>query len=364
MSTPMDRDGVNRSERPGAADQQASQHVHDESVTTGRSAPDLDAGRGSDEPTRAYDAPRVDDRTTTGARQGDGAAGQDREVVQRDFVDREYVATEHGGRGAIVGDHDQDRDGRDDRDARDRDRDADRGGLFGRDKDRDGDADAADRDRDGELRRDRDRDTDRDATVAAPVAGATSPEAARAARHEVVAREKEEFGGMKFGSAFFGWLCAMGMTVLLTALVAGAGAALGLGGQVDPEQAAQENAGTIGIAGAIAVLVILLIAYYCGGYVAGRMARFSGAKQGIAVWLWAIIVAIIVAIITAIAGAQWNILANVNTFPRLPFSEGELTTAGIITAVGALLVSLLGAVLGGVAGMRYHRKVDRAGFGR
>lgn len=194
-----------------------------------------------------------------------------------------------------------------------------------------------------------------------------APVSDKTVREEVVAREKEEFGGMKFGSAFFGWLAATGMAVILTALVAGAGAALGLGTDTSAEevaQGAQQNAGEIGIAGGIAVLVILLIAYYCGGYVAGRMARFSGAKQGIAVWLWALIIAIIAAIIGAIAGAQWNILANLNSFPRLPFGEGELTVAGIITAVAALVASLVGAVLGGLAGMRFHRKVDRVGLGR
>lgn len=189
----------------------------------------------------------------------------------------------------------------------------------------------------------------------------------RVLREDVIAREKEEFGGMKFGTAFFGWLTATGTAVLLTALVAGTGAAIGLGTNADPNEVADgaaQNADTIGIVGAIAVLVILLIAYYAGGYVAGRMARFSGAKQGIAVWLWALIVAVILAIVSAIAGSQWNLLANLNTFPRLPFSEGELTTVGIITAVAALLVSLGGAVLGGLAGMRFHRKVDRVGLGR
>ena len=65
----------------------------------------------------------------------------------------------------------------------------------------------------------------------------------------------------------------------------------------------------------------------------------------------------------AIAGSNLNVLANLNAFPRLPFNEGDLTLVGIITAVSALLVSLLGAVLGGLAGMRFHRKVDRAGYG-
>ena len=279
MSTPMDRDPADRDARRDA-DRLAAEHVHDDTVATGRPAPDLDAGRGNDEPTAVHRTAPVDDRTTSGDRTSSGR---------------------------LVEEH---------------------------------------------------------ATTDDPAVVGSSPEAARAARHEVVAREKEEFGGMKFGSAFFGWLSAMGMTVLLTALVAGAGAALGLGSQMDTEEAAQENAGTIGIVGIIAVAVILLVSYYCGGYVAGRMSRFSGAKQGLAVWLWALVVAIVVAIITAIAGAQWNILANVNTFPRLPFNEGELTTAGIITAVAALVLSLVGAILGGLAGMRYHRRVDRAGFGR
>jgi hypothetical protein len=186
-------------------------------------------------------------------------------------------------------------------------------------------------------------------------------------REEVVAREKERYGGVKVGSAFFGWLTATGTAVLLTALVAGAGAAVGLGvaGSTDEAaKAANQNATTVGLVGAIALIVIMLIAYYCGGYVAGRMARFNGARQGLAVWLWAVIIAIVVAIIAAISGAQFDILANVNAFPRIPINEGTLTTGGIITVVLVALASLGGAILGGIAGMRFHRRVDRAGLGR
>jgi hypothetical protein len=53
----------------------------------------------------------------------------------------------------------------------------------------------------------------------------------------------------------------------------------------------------------------------------------------------------------------------VNSFPRLPLNEGTLTTGGIIVAVGVVAASLIGALLGGLAGMRYHRRVDRAGLG-
>src|SRR5215210_2087112 len=104
-------------------------------------------------------------------------------------------------------------------------------------------------------------------------------------RREVVARQKEEFGGMKFGSAIFGWLAATGMAVLLTALVAGAGTALGLGRNVNNTAPTAGDVQTVGLVGGIVLLVIVFIAYLSGGYVAGRMARFNGVRQGIAVWL-------------------------------------------------------------------------------
>jgi len=207
----------------------------------------------------------------------------------------------------------------------------------------------------------------------APVYDSTSTDAAVAVdgthtlRHDVQEREKQEFGGVKFGSAFFGWLTATGTAVLLTALVSAAGAAVGLGtnGSADSAaDAAADNAGTVGIVGAIALVVVIFIAYLAGGYVAGRMARFSGAKQGLAVWLWAVVIAVVVAIIAAIAGSQFNVLANLDSFPRIPLDEGSVTAAGIITAVAVAVVSLIGAILGGLAGMRYHRKIDRVGLGR
>lgn len=196
--------------------------------------------------------------------------------------------------------------------------------------------------------------------------GAVPVEPRSSLREEVAEREQERFGGVKIGSAFFGWLTAMGTAVLLTALVAATGAAIGLGGGdlEEATDAAAENAETVGIIGAIALIAIMLVAYYCGGYVAGRMARFNGAKQGVAVWVWAVVIAIVVAILAAIGGANFDILANVNGFPRIPISEGQLTTASIVTALLVAAASLGGAILGGLAGMRYHRRVDRVGLGR
>jgi hypothetical protein len=183
-------------------------------------------------------------------------------------------------------------------------------------------------------------------------------------RREVVAREKERFGGMQFGACFFGWLTASGMAVLLTALLAAAGAGVGLANNIDPANPDASQADTIGLIGAIVILAIIFVAYYAGGYVAGRMARFNGARQGVGVFLWAVIIAVVVAVLGLLAGAQFNLLANLNTFPRIPVNEGDLTTAGLLTAVAVAIVALVGAILGGVTGMRFHRRVDKEGLGR
>lgn len=185
-------------------------------------------------------------------------------------------------------------------------------------------------------------------------------------RDEVLAREEERFGGFKFGSAFFGWLTAMGTAVLLTAVAAAIGGAIGYGSGLSVDEAAEVAAadpGTVTVISAIVVGLVLLIAYFAGGYVAGRMARFSGVKQGVAVWLWAVVIAILVAIVTAVAGSQWDILASLNSFPRFPVTAETATLTGILTAIGAAVIALAGAILGGMAGMRFHRRVDRVGLG-
>jgi len=185
-------------------------------------------------------------------------------------------------------------------------------------------------------------------------------------RKSVVRRQKEEHGGVKIGSAFFGFLTAVGVGVLLTALIAAAGTAVGLSTGTtasDAADAASGSTSTVSVVGAIALLVIIFVAYYCGGYVASRMARFNGVKQGLAVWVWALLIAVAVAVLGAVAGDKYDILGQLNSFPRIPVSEGTLTTAGIIAVVAVVLASLAGALLGGLAGMRFHRKVDRTGLG-
>lgn len=187
-------------------------------------------------------------------------------------------------------------------------------------------------------------------------------------RKTVVAREKEAAGGVKIGSAFFGWLVATGMTVVLTALLAAVAGGLNL--VSSPEElsdTAQSNgvsADEIGWGATIVVLAVVFLAYLAGGYVSGRMARFNGARQGVAVFGWSVVVAIVVAILGAVAGSQYNVLSEINSFPNVPSSLEGLTLQGVVVLVGVVVVALVGAVLGGLTGMRYHRRLDKAGLGR
>ena len=173
-----------------------------------------------------------------------------------------------------------------------------------------------------------------------------------------VERQHDEHGGLNWGAAFFGWLVAVGMAVLLTALLSAAGAAVAIS-ELETTGQAINNADTIGLASGIALLVIALVAYFAGGYVAGRMSRFDGARQGLGVWLWAIIVTIVLALIGLIAGEEWNVFAGLD-LPRVPIDE-DATTGGILLLVAVLLGTLLAAIAGGKAGEQYHRRVDRAG---
>jgi prepilin-type processing-associated H-X9-DG protein len=169
-------------------------------------------------------------------------------------------------------------------------------------------------------------------------------------------RQHEKFGGISWGSTFFGWLSAAGLTALLAGLLGATGAGLALNNVGD--KAIGSKAETIGIAGGIGLLVILALAYFCGGYVAGRMARFDGARQGLGVWLWGLIAAVAVALLAVIGGSKYNLLDALN-LPRIPVDSGSLTTAGLIALIASLVVTLLAGIAGGKTGERFHRKVDR-----
>ena len=172
-------------------------------------------------------------------------------------------------------------------------------------------------------------------------------------------RQRDEFGGVSWLSAIVGWLAAAGLAAILTGILGAAGAVLAV--TEVGRGVTDADAETIGLAGGIALLVVLAIAYAFGGYAAGRMARFDGARQGVAVWIVGILAAGVIALLTLIGGAEYNVLDRLN-LPRIPIDSGTLTTGGLVALLASIVVTLVAAMAGGKAGERFHRKVDRAGI--
>jgi hypothetical protein len=173
---------------------------------------------------------------------------------------------------------------------------------------------------------------------------------------------RERFGGVNVGAAFFGWLVAVAVSVLLTGIVGAVVAAIGSTASITQDEA-QRRAGTIGLVAAIVLLAVLMIGYYAGGYVAGRMSRFSGTAQGLGVWVIGLLVTVLMLTLGAAFGEQYDVLTRTN-LPRLPVSSGALGTTGVIAALIVLVGTLVAALLGGSVGTHYHRRVDRAGLAR
>ncbi|NEA34625.1 hypothetical protein [Streptomyces sp. SID13031] len=168
--------------------------------------------------------------------------------------------------------------------------------------------------------------------------------------------ERLSYRGFKFGAAFFGWLIMGSMVVLLTALVTGAAA--GTTYVLDYTRAdAERQAGTAAITAAAVLVLMLSLAFYTGGYVAGRLARFDGVRQGFGVWMITLLLIIFASSIGAFLNSQYDLTGRIER-PDVPITNDHLLTGGLITAAALLMLPLLAALLGGKTGQRYHDKID------
>jgi hypothetical protein len=166
------------------------------------------------------------------------------------------------------------------------------------------------------------------------------------------------YRGFKGGAAFYGWLIAVGLTALLTGIIGAVIAAVDYAVTIDRGMV-EEWAGTGGIVTGAVLVLMLAIAFYKGGYVAGRLARFDGARQGFGVWAIGLVITLIVAGIAYLAGSQYDIVDRVD-LPTTSISDRTWATGSLITAGALLLVTLIAAVIGGKAGQRYHQRIDNS----
>ena len=173
-------------------------------------------------------------------------------------------------------------------------------------------------------------------------------------------RLRDMYGGVDWLASFLGFVFAVVVGTLFS-LIAGLvlaplGFSVNLGGEI----------GAAIITGLVLVAVLIFLTYFFGGYVAGRLARFDGGRNGAMLILWTLAVALL----AALAGGIFSnfLPAEISEGIRSFIQNGVLSAIGnlsqlgiigIVIFVGSLLVALLGGFLGGRLGSRYHAEIDR-----
>ena len=177
-------------------------------------------------------------------------------------------------------------------------------------------------------------------------------------RRRELRRERQEFGGqIQWEAVFLGLLAAVGLAATLVGMVLGA--LIAAGATSSHEDAAGLVEQMMAGGGAISV-AILALSYLTGGYVAARMARFDGWRQGLGIWLLSLFLVFAAGITVWIAGGQLDPGDSI-TLPSNPINEGPLHQGRAVIALLLVVVPLVAALVGGLLGDRFHRAVDRAG---
>ena len=169
-------------------------------------------------------------------------------------------------------------------------------------------------------------------------------------------RLRDIYGGVDWLASFVGCLMAVLTGLVLLALAGLVLVPLGF-----TLNLAETEIGAAIITGLVVVGLVLFFSYLFGGYVAGRMARFDGGRNGMMSVVWSLALVLLVAAVGSfLPGRFFDILQEFVQNRVLPTVGGltELGLAGAGIIAGALLLALLGGFLGGRLGTRYHSGID------
>jgi hypothetical protein len=174
-------------------------------------------------------------------------------------------------------------------------------------------------------------------------------------------RLRDMYGGVDWLASFLGFVFVLVAGSFLSLVVGSVLVPLG----ISPDLAGAEL-GAAAITGLVLVAILVFLTYFFGGYVAGRLARFDGGRNGAMLLLWTGVTVLVLALVNAVlsdflpAGVSEGI-GNLVQNNELSAIGGlsELGVVGALIFAGALLVALLGGFLGGRLGSRYHAEIDR-----
>jgi hypothetical protein len=174
-------------------------------------------------------------------------------------------------------------------------------------------------------------------------------------------RLRDMYGGVDWLASFLGFVFTLVASVLFSLIAGLVLAPLGLSLNLESGEI-----GAAVITGLVLIAILVFLTYFFGGYVAGRLARFDGGRNGAMLLLWTGVAVLVLALINAVlagflpsevAESIDNLVQN-NVLMTVGGLSG-LGVIGIVILVGALLMALLGGFLGGRLGSRYHAEIDR-----
>jgi hypothetical protein len=159
-----------------------------------------------------------------------------------------------------------------------------------------------------------------------------------------LAEARSRYGGIDLPALLAGALTGLGTAALLGALLTAAGTQVARVGNVGDQELA--------LGGVVTAVLVLALSGLVAGWVAGRVARFDGVRNGL-------LAAVVLLLLLAALSAAGGYAANETAGPTgIDVDRDTLTTAASIGAVVALAATLGAAAFGGRLGARWHRSVD------
>jgi hypothetical protein len=113
-----------------------------------------------------------------------------------------------------------------------------------------------------------------------------------------------------------------------------------------------------GAVAAVVTAVVLLVAYFFGGYVAGRMGRRAAVTHGLCVFVGSLIIAAVVSGVVAALADDHRLRANLRSV-GIPTTTDQVTGVAVAAVIVSLAAMLVGSVIGAVQGERWHTKLAR-----
>lgn len=156
-----------------------------------------------------------------------------------------------------------------------------------------------------------------------------------------------------------GTLVAFGAVGLAMAVAGAVGSQLGL----RTDGISTDEWRDAGLAGAVGAAIVLFGSFLLGGYTAGRMSRRAGARHGLFVFVLAVVVGAVVAGLTAWLGDTTSLRDELSS-EGVPVDANTWSDIGIGAGIAGVVAMLLGSIVGGIRGDRWHGRLVTAAIER